>query len=73
MIQTFPVTKLSFRSSTVVLLLVKLFTRQASVELRIALSWAELILYHLKCEFSLRLVQIFSTECCVMEKLSLFG
>ena len=72
-IQTFPVTKLSFRSSTVVLLLVKLFTRQASVELRIALSWAELILYHLKCEFSLRLVQIISTECCVMEKLSLFG
>ena len=38
---TFPVTKLSFRSSTVVLLFVKAFMRHARVELRMALSCAE--------------------------------
>ena len=38
---TFPVTKLSFLSSTVVLLLVSALMRQASVEFRMALSCAE--------------------------------
>ena len=41
--KTFPVTKLSFLSSTVVFLFVNDFTKHANVEFKIALSWAAVI------------------------------